>query len=483
MLVTKEVKIKVNTSQLKHFKNIGVDVVANQEITIPIEQLPEGSHLYVECKCDICGKIKKNQYRRYLKSINNGGYYSCSTKCALEKTKNAFVEKYGVEHHFKTEETKQKMRDTLIKNYGVDHFAHSKKYKDKVVGIKTKRLNTINEKYISQESNILSITDDEFVCYCPEHKGEYSISKKLYHNRKRIISNVCLICYPYNENRSIKEKELLNLIKLNYVGDIIPNFRLNNREIDVYLPNLNIGFEFNGSYWHNEKNKPNDYHKEKSDYFEENGIQLIHVWEYDWVYKQEIVKSRVLNLLGKSEKIFGRKCSIKEISSKEYKNFNIDNHIQGYVPTKIKLGLIYENEIVAVMGFGPLRKNLGYKNIKDHYELLRFSNKINTSVIGGSSKLFNYFINNYNPEVIISYADRSWSIGNMYKKLNFEYVSKTSPNYSYTKNNIKYNRYNFRKDVLIKKGYDKNKSEKQIMIELGYDRIYDSGSLKFIWRK
>ena len=122
---------------------------------------------------------------------------------------------------------------------------------------------------------------------------------------------------------------------------------------------------------------------------------------------------------------------------------------------------------------------MGYKVKEGDYELLRFCNKLNTSVIGGASKLFNYFINQYKPNNVISYADRSWSKGDLYLKLNFKMVSKTKPNYYYIKNKIRLNRYNFRKDKLIKEGYDSSKTEKQIMIERGIYRIYDSGSVLF----
>ena len=115
MVLDEEIEIKVNPSQLKHFKSLGLDVKTNETIKIKPEQLNSGSNIKITCKCDVCGKIKKQPYRRYLKSINNGGYYSCSVKCAQEKTKNTFIEKYGEEHHFKTKKTKDKIKATWNK--------------------------------------------------------------------------------------------------------------------------------------------------------------------------------------------------------------------------------------------------------------------------------------------------------------------------------------------------------------------------------
>jgi len=118
------------------------------------------------------------------------------------------------------------------------------------------------------------------------------------------------------------------------------------------------------------------------------------------------------------------------------------------------------------------------KNINE-YEMLRFCNKLNISVIGGASKLFKYFINNYKPNYIVSYADRGYSNGNLYKQLGFELNSITLPNYYYVVDGIRKYRFNFRKDILVKQGFSKNKTEHEIMLERKIYRIYNSGNLKF----
>jgi len=136
------------------------------------------------------------------------------------------------------------------------------------------------------------------------------------------------------------------------------------------------------------------------------------------------------------------------------------------------------------MTFGKNRRNLGIRITNDNeYELLRFCNKLNTTVIGGASKLFKYFITKYKPHQIISYADRCWSTGNLYLTLGFILENKTVPNYIYFDKNLnRFNRFNFRKDILVKKGYDKSKTEFEIMDELGYLRVFNSGNLKFLFK-
>jgi hypothetical protein len=160
-----------------------------------------------------------------------------------------------------------------------------------------------------------------------------------------------------------------------------------------------------------------------------------------------------------------------------------ENHIQGKVGSSINVGLYYNNVLVSIMTFGKKRKSLGNKTIiNDEYELIRFCNKLNTSIIGGASKLLNYFIKTYNPNEIVSYADRRWSKGDLYQKLGFKRIKNTNPNYFYIINKKRKNRFEFRKDLLIKEGFDANKTESQIMDERGILHIYDSGSILFIFR-
>ena len=131
------------------------------------------------------------------------------------------------------------------------------------------------------------------------------------------------------------------------------------------------------------------------------------------------------------------------------------------------------------MTFSKLRKNLNGNNEENAYELLRFSNKLNTIVVGGASRLLNYFIKNVQPKKIISYADKRWSNGSLYKKLGFEHIRDSKPNYYYIVNDKRENRFNYRKDVLVKEGYDNSKTEHQIMKERKIYRIYDCGCMVY----
>jgi len=133
------------------------------------------------------------------------------------------------------------------------------------------------------------------------------------------------------------------------------------------------------------------------------------------------------------------------------------------------------------MTFGKKRLFMKSTSEEGEYELLRFCNKLNTSVIGGASRLFSYFIKNYNPKEVVSYADRSFSNGNLYKQLGFSFIHKTEPNYYYVVDGIRKHRFGFRKDILVKEGFDVTKTEHEIMLEREIFRIYNAGNLKFIY--
>jgi hypothetical protein len=114
--------------------------------------------------------------------------------------------------------------------------------------------------------------------------------------------------------------------------------------------------------------------------------------------------------------------------------------------------------------------------------MLRFCNKLNINVVGGTSRLFKYFLDEYKPNEIISYVDRSWSTGRLYERLGFKLKEKTEPNYYYIMDGVRKHRFGFRKDKLVKDGFDPNKTEHEIMLERKMFRIYDSGSLKYVWK-
>jgi hypothetical protein len=440
----------------------------------------------LKCKNPNCNNNVK------FKNSTIGYYEYCSKKCISSdqnikdiKEKKSY-EKFGTKAPGMNKDIKEKMIKTNNERYGGNSPKNNIEIvKKSTSSFRKTKINKNIEKY--KYLNLFEVDYDKKIFKFLCDKGHYfEIDMYSFRNRKKINTEICTICNPINSfSNSGQEIQLQDFIKNNYDGEILLNNRsIIGTELDIYIPELKMAFEFNGVYWHNEIYKSNKYHLEKTELAEKNDIKLIHIYQDNWMFKQDIIKSRILNLLGKSDKLFARKCKIKEIlDNKLVRDFLEKNHLQGFVGSKIKIGLFYENELVSLMTFGYQRKSMGQKSKENSYEMLRFCNKLNINVVGGASRLFDHLIKTYNPNEVISYADRSWSSGNLYEKLGFHLVHKTTPNYYYVIDGIRRYRFEFRKDVLVRQGADPSKTEHEIMLEKKIYRIYDSGHLKYIYKK
>jgi len=346
------------------------------------------------------------------------------------------------------------------------------------------------------------LTKEEFINKARKiHGDKYDYSKVDYVNYQ---TKVCIICSKHGEfwqqpsNHlqgngcpkcvplySHKEDEIFDFIVNELkIKNCVKRERtiLTGKELDIYCPEQKIAIEFNGLFWHNELNKDKKYHLYKTEECQKQGVRLIHIYEDEWIDKKDIVKSMLTNLFNKTEnKIYARQCEIKEVSAKDATIFLENNHIQGRCPSKIKIGLYHNNTLVSLMTFGKSRHFVG--NGKHEWELLRFCNLINTNVIGGASRLFKYFTETYHPNEIITYADRRWSLGQLYNILGFSLYNISKPNYYYIVGTKRVYRFNFRKSILIKKyNCPKDMSEHDFCLSKKWYRIYDCGNYCFVWR-
>lgn len=433
-------------------------------------------------------KIKATKLKRYGDENYNN----------IEKHKETCLDKYGVDSHFKNKKIKEKIEQICLDKYGVkynlqnkDIHKKTKKTMEDLYGgyglqskeilektRKEKRKNEIEElrKFLNNKNYTLKKYISSTL-YLECDKGHsFEINRILFNYRVDNNKVLCTNCNPIGVMYSCNEKEVTEFIKRNYNGYIEENNKkiLNRKELDVYIPDLNLAFEFNGVYWHSELYRDNDYHLNKTKKCLEKNIQLIHIYEDDWIYKNEIVKDKILKLLGKYKEIDVNECTIKEVNDKESRIFLDDNHIKGSINCKYNIGLYYNNELYMSFSFSKL------KNKKT--ELLRICNKKGYTIIGGEYKLLKYFLKNNDVQTVVTYVDRSWSNGNLYKKLGFNFVKEIKPDYYYIQNNLRLNKNKFSKFNLIKEGFDENKTEKEIMFGRGIYRIYDSGYLEYIYR-
>lgn len=476
---------------------------------------------------DVINKMKHTNIKKY------GCECSLHNENVIKKKKQTWLEKYGVEHPHKSDIIKEKVKQSNIKKYGVvttlqldevkekssktklekygdEHFTNREKaaktnllkYGSKTIfGSAEKQKEAFNTKlknFIKNHDDyIINIKEDNgliYTCKCPHpncnkcQEKTFDIYSQHYTVRRYNNIELCTKLKPVSkdniEGTSIElfVRNILDEYHIPYLSN--DRTILNGKELDIYVPSKNVAIECNGIYWHsiNTTNHPNKkQHWNKWEECKRKNIQLLTFWEDQITKHPNIVKSIILSKLGIFEKrIYARDCDIKEISSSESSSFLNANHLQGSVGGSIKIGLYYNDELVAVMVFGKLRKI--FNETHDGWELYRFCNKQRYNIIGGASKLFKWFLRKYNPTYIESFSSNDISNGNIYKILDFEKQDKLINSYWYVDNKMnRYHRYKFRKSELIKKGYDEKLSESKIMSSLKYFKIYDCGQSKYIW--
>jgi hypothetical protein len=340
-------------------------------------------------------------------------------------------------------------------------------------GIELFRLRSFNEidhfidtiessKILFDKSIIKDISLDRFES--TKNQGDFFNSTDFnYYNRDELTNDIrnfiTGLNIEYQSNVKYDDENINWIINNNIYIKLIDNFR----DCEIFRPKnwiVNL--------------------KEK---LEKCGINLILIYPDDWLKRGEIVRSRIKNLIGVNlVKIGSRQCRIVTPDNKTLTKFLNENHIQGYINSSVKIGLEYNGQLISVMTFGKLRKNLGQKSKQDSWELLRFCNKMGFTVIGSATKMLKNFLKNYNPKYILSYADRCWSSlnKNVYIEMGMSLVSKTQPSYSYLVGDKKWDRWRYRKDKLVEFGYINEKwTERSICSSNFIFKIFDAGCLKY----
>lgn len=287
------------------------------------------------------------------------------------------------------------------------------------------------------------------------------------------IQNYANIIKKIKLKDTSKEEEIKSFISDNYNGQIITHFE----DMDIYLPEIKTGFDFHETLWHLDSLVGKNYHWDKATKAEKNNVRLIQIHEHEWDNKKEIVKSRIKCIIGNCARIFARNTCVKKISQNESSNFLQRTHIQGNYNSTLSYALIKDEQIVACMTFGISRFNKNYD-----FELLRYSSEINTVVVGGASKLLSHFLKTHQNTKLISYADRRWSNGNLYKTLGFKLEEISHPSHSYYnifKNELLTRQKMYKKKLDKMFGYSEDKKEHEIMLLNGFERLWDAGQYRF----
>ena len=282
------------------------------------------------------------------------------------------------------------------------------------------------------------------------------------------ISNIL-----YSAGTSKPEQELRDFIS-NYIPCKKDRSAVPGYELDLFIPEKRIAFEYNGLYWHTEDKVGRLYHLHKQRAAEKCGIKLFHIFSNELDEKADVVKSIVLSKLNfYKEIIYARNC-VLSINHSETRNFLNKNHLQG-APTNIALSisLLFNDEIVGCISYGRHHRN----HNKNEIILNRLCFKTNTQIIGGAKRLFTNSLAHLNQyEKIVSWSDNRWSDGSVYKHLDFTLSKELPIQYWYYKSGQLYSMQSKQKKVI---NCPLNMTEREYMLQQGYNRIWDCGKKRW----
>tara|TARA_Y100001936_G_scaffold7406_1_gene6498 strand:- start:2015 stop:3724 length:1710 start_codon:yes stop_codon:yes gene_type:complete len=376
-----------------------------------------------------------------------------------EKAKCTNMSKYGAENPACSDLVKRKVHVTHSEKYGCHYNQRHIKHSIDILQDRDRLMNEFEE------------SDSDLVVLA----GRLDIDQNVAHRYLKMH------CIDIPQTVSKFEKEVTDFLLDNGL-----NVETGNRsmipplELDIYMPDKAIAIECNGVYWHCEASSGRDrmYHMNKYKLCQDKGIILIQINDSDWNSNKDLIKRRLVAKLGLNlEKVYARKTKVEKINSGLAKDFCEEHHFQGSTRAGLSYGLYYDNNLVSVMTFSKPRFNKKYE-----YELVRFCSSV--SVIGGASKLFKWFLDDVDPETVVSYSDNSWNSGKVYEMLGFVKVSSGTPSYKYTRNYVDlYNRVRFQKHKLESKldKFDPLLTEWENMQANGWDRIWDCGSSTFVY--
>jgi very-short-patch-repair endonuclease len=344
----------------------------------------------------------------------------------------------------------------------------SEKYTKSFATFEKEAMSVHSDKYSYDESTYTN-SREHTVVTCAVH-GEFSVTPLNHINN----GSGCPKCTNTVSSHEDKLYEAFPLFERTNKTLIHPY------HLDLYSEQHKLAVEVNGRYWHSEVNgKDANYHINKTERCLEQDTTLLHFWDDEIKSKFNIVESMINSRIGETEKIYARNTAVREINAA--KDFLEVNHLQGNSNHSVIFGLYSSDELVSVMTFGKPRFDKNHE-----WEIIRFATKLNTTVVGGASKLFKAFVKSYSPESVVTYADRRYSEGGVYSVLGFTFSHNSKPSYFYAKGTANISRYAAQKHKLpnlLGDKFDATKSESENMLANGFCKVYDCGNKVFTWRK
>ena len=479
-----------NPQELERYRKIKLQKYGNETFTNPEKMkqtriLKNNGIFWTDTQIEQTKQTKINKY-----GINYG-------KLNIDTTHQTKLKRYNNENYCNPDKIKQtwnnknetekqsivrKIKQTKLEKYGNENYNNSEK-----------RLNTFINKYDVNNYDYIHLNDTTLSIILNRNNFRNYILSVPFKNRTTEyfmqqlgISQSAFnsIYHKYqcedidmNVFNSKFETEVKKFLTTLTDTQILYNVRniIAPMEIDIYLPKYKLAIECDGTYWHSVKYKLKDYHYNKSVMCEEQGIRLIHVFEYEWEdeRKRPILENIIKNAIGiNNQKIFARKLDVEIKKSSDMKEFFETNNIQGFRGGKFAVCLVDKDTREVYMSY--MMGHPFFGKGKYQWEVIRGATKLGYTVVGGASRIWKYFINNYNPDNCVYYIDYNYFDGNSMKHLPEMKFIKTQPSF---------------KNFWVKTGEVKNREpakhkeikelEKQGLVY----PIYNAGTKVYLWER
>lgn len=281
---------KVKFTKLEKY---GDENYNNREKAFKTNEIKYGSYSAMKNEDVVnLGKLTKSQrygdlnynniekIKKFWSEVNKSYRDIITSKVKLSK-----LEKYGDENYNNTTQ----MVKTKLETYGY-YYTNVESMINTAKDKFNKRIKHLNLKYIRHD-------DSSYFISCDDCDNNFTISKTMFHLRINNCEKICTLCNPRYQSKM--QKDILNFIKENYKGEAISDDRktLNGKEIDIYLPEIKLGIEFNGCYWHSIFEKDKSYHYNKKKIALKNKIDLIFIWEDEWLERTECIKDLIIKII------------------------------------------------------------------------------------------------------------------------------------------------------------------------------------------
>lgn len=399
--------------------------------------------------------------RRQQTNVNRYGHtnYLASTTGRIDAAKGWQHSKQRVAEQ--KQHLLQVRTETMTRRYGVKNFSHTH--------LSTQTLEYLNDpswlydQHYVQQKSLTHIAAELNVAGGATTIGQYL--------RKHGLATQTLPA------RSYGEKQLEETIS-SWGVSVITSDRtaIKPYELDIYIPSHSLAIEYCGLYWHSEQQGKNrQYHFTKYKRCLEAGIQLITMFEDEWVTKRDQVCRKLRTLLHTSVEpvIYARSCNLRDVNKQDRESFLNANHIQGDGSGSVTTGLYNAETLVALMTWKQTAPGVWLLN--------RYATS--QRVVGGFSRLVTHFQRTQQWNQLVSFADNRWSDGGVYSNNGWTRESVLPPDYYYSPDgHTRIHKFNYRRKNLptLLSTFDPTLSEAQNCFANNVLKIWDCGKQRFV---